>query len=842
MSHRTVLASSLQQPTWPTLEVRIPEMGSRTFEIQANSNVLGRADDADIPVPSPMVSGRHLRIYRDAQGWAFEDLGSTNGTHHNGHIKAGSLLHDGDVLRVGADESRTTTMVFRLAGADAAHDALGVVHHGTLPLAGARQLRIGRSPDADVTLDNPLVSFYHARIDAVASGHVLTDLGSTNGTWVNGVRLAKPHALQPGDTVKIGSWELSYDGAGMQQFHADAGMRVDAVDLTRVVGGGRRILDDVDLTVLPREFVALVGASGAGKSTLLKAMCGAAPADGNVLVNGDSLRSQFDLYRAQIGYVPQDDIIHMELTVGSALKHAAALRLPADTTRDEIQRRVDSVLDTVELRGKEDQRIGSLSGGQRKRISIAVELLSEPRLLFLDEPTSGLDPGLDKKMMRTLRRLADEGRTVMLVTHATANIAECDFVCFMAQGHLVYYGPPDEAFEFFGVTTGDFADIYSVVDAPEQPEALQKAQEWRARYRESRWHAQYVEARARQRPAGSAVAGTMRSDRPRPARAWHQFRVLTSRYLQLVRQDRLLLFMLLAVMPIIGLLLAAIAEPHWLDGLQPDLSACVGDSGLSAAACLDGQVMPARLSESDASWPRRASYRVVYDTQTLSFMLALAAVMLGLFASAFEIVKERSVFMRERMINLRLVPYVASKFFVLGVFSLIQAALLLATLGVGVSFPDADTVFGAVPDMYVTIMLAIVAAVAMGLLISALVPNRNTVIYIVLLVLFFQIVLAGAVFALSDWMQPVSRLNLTRWAMEGIGSSVDIESVGQLSRTLFKAGQATPAVNIPTEFNTALNYKADAGHMVGVWTVLVLSSTLCFAGTVAALKRLDRLR
>ena len=211
--------------------------------------------------------------------------------------------------------------------------------------------------------------------------------------------------------VQIGPYKLVYDQAGFTQYTPGGNYRIDALHLERrvLIGGGlsrlvggaateRLILRDVCLSVYPREFVALVGGSGAGKSTLLNAMSGFAPADGRVLVNGDDLYDNFAAYRSILGYVPQDDIIHSLLPVRSALTYAARLRLP-DATGPEIDARVNKVLSEVEMSEHADKQVGRLSGGQRKRVSIASELLAEPGLFFLDEPTSGLDPGLELSLI-----------------------------------------------------------------------------------------------------------------------------------------------------------------------------------------------------------------------------------------------------------------------------------------------------------------------------------------------------------------------------------------------------------------------------------------------------------
>src|SRR5581483_1874756 len=211
--------------------------------------------------------------------------------------------------------------------------------------------------------------------------------------------------------------------------------------------------------------------------------------EGNVLYNGVDYYHNLAAFNTQLGYVPQEDIVHRELTVERALYYAARLRLPGDFTREQIQWRIDEVLEDVEMTERRGLLVSKLSGGQRKRVSIALELLANPSVFFLDEPTSGLDPGLDRKMMSLLRRLADRGRTVILVTHATNNINACDYVCFLAQGgRLAYFGPPNEAKAFFAKT--DFAEIYSTLEpTKEQPDIPQQAEE---RFRASPDYQRYV--------------------------------------------------------------------------------------------------------------------------------------------------------------------------------------------------------------------------------------------------------------------------------------------------------------------------------------------------------------
>ena len=648
-------------------------------------------------------------------------------------------------------------------------------------LDAASFLIIGRDPQAQITLDAPIVSRHHARVEQTAQGPVLTDLNSTNGTFVNGRRLTAPQPLLEGDVVQIGPYKLVYEAGALQQYVAKGGVRLDGVHVSREVGGrkGRkRILNDISLSIYPREFIALVGTSGAGKSTLMKALSGVDRVqEGQILVNGDSLAQQFDLYRTMIGYVPQDDILHRDLKVADALRYSAQLRLPPDTSSDEIERRIDKVLEEVEMLGQKDQVINSLSGGQRKRVSIASELLAEPRLFFLDEPTSGLDPGLEKKMMYTLRRLADGGRTIVLVTHATANITQCDHVCFLTQGRMAYYGPPEETFGFFNVATDDFSDVYDCLDDANPDEARRKAERWEETYRASPQYQRFVAGRQRKLSEvqqETAESVELHGPRVNPLR---QLRVLTRRYLELVLRDKLLLTMLMAVMPVVGILLLLISKANWL----------VGDTATA---------IEQRLTSELAAGAASATYSIVADSQSLLFILAFAAVLLGLFASVYEIVKEWSVYQRERMVTLRLAPYLLSKIIVLGGFALFQCLLLLLVVGLRVDFPGEGLLLPAPVEMYITLCLAAIAAIVLGLVISTIVPNVNTVIYVAFIVLMGQLIFAGVQFDLPGITKQLSSLTLTRWTMEALGASVDMDRLNAMTLTRIQPDPVTEQVEV----------------------------------------------
>src|SRR5512139_825766 len=549
-----------------TLTVRLPDGHLRALVLSRDPLTIGRHPTNHLVVDVPTVSSEHALVEYRAGIYHLVDRGSRNGTFVNGQRIDEIDLKDGDLIRLGAAGSSTVTLTYRAGQAppSSAIDQFDLAAHDTLT--------IGRAIECDLVLDSPLVSRHHARLERSGPAHTLADLGSTNGTYVNSQRIDRAE-LHAGDVVQIGPYRFTYQPGAISQVMSVQRGRLDALHLTRRVDGGRLILNDVSLSIAPREFVAIVGGSGSGKTTLLNALSGFEPAEGRVLLNGDDFYATFDLYRSLIGYVPQDDIIHRELPVGQALRYAALLRLPGDTSEEEINARIERVLAEVDMDAQAEQIVGRLSGGQRKRVSISMELLAEPGVFFLDEATSGLDPGLEKKLMYTLRRLADGGRTVALVTHATANIKQCDHVAFIGEGRLVFFGPPGVALEFFGVS--EFADIYEAIE--------DDAAAWEKRFRESSVYAQVVlprlsnaELELRNAPPGKRAAKQSAGDaagHAAPATAlapranpWRQFSILTQRYFDLVVRDNVLLPLLLAVMPLVGLLLAIITRPSALVG------------------------------------------------------------------------------------------------------------------------------------------------------------------------------------------------------------------------------------------------------------------------------------
>lgn len=583
---------------------------------------------------------------------------------------------------------------------------------------------------------------------------------------------------------------------GQGEDHVANAVRIDAVDVTQTVqegpplpllGSRKVLLDDVSITLQPGTFVAILGASGAGKTMLLRALSGQMQSQrGEVLYNGQNLLKNRHKFSTTTGYVPQDDIVHKNLSVEDALLYAAYLRLPCDTPRLDVVARIDEVLDAVELTDQRKQLISQLSGGQRKRVNIALELLARPTVFYLDEPTSGLDPGLDLKMMQLLRRLASRGQTIVLVTHTTSNVDLCDDICFLAPGgRLAYYGPPRELKQFF--QTDDYANMYNMLY--EHPEY------WAARFRESPDYQRYVEeprlqservARSEGDRSVSGAEGTACDSRIQ------QFWLLTRRYVNVMLHDPPTVIMLLLQAPIIAGLVWLLADHNVLHNV---------------AAGIQVNNMP-----QDA-----------YAQEVLFTMIA-SAIWFGIINAAREIVKEEPIYRRERAVNLRLMPYVLSKVVVLGALLAVQDFILLIIVGTKTSYPANGLIWhgqsGAFAELYVTLLLSSFTGLMMGLLVSALVPSSDRAVSIVPVLLIPQIIFANVIFELKgtagNW---ISVILPSRWAMQAAGS------IGRLQDRF-------------TDHSEPF-YSRDVLHLVAFWAALAVL-TLFFLGlTLYVMRRKD---
>ncbi len=819
----------------------------QTLAIDRDDFIVGRSPDAHLSLPNlRFVSARHFAIRHTEQGAVIVDLNSSNGTRLNNRGLSPNVptpLHDGDIIRIG-EERFGVSVGFTFRDPTEPHapvDGFGS-SISTTQLLKVEQLTIGRAPDCDIVLDSPTVSRVHAYVERFGEGEHLIRVAEGAATiWVNDAP-TKQSRLSAGDRVQIGPHLFTFDGKALTQFDSQ-GFRLDVVGLHKEVktkNGPLRILDDVSMTVMPREFVALVGGSGAGKSTLLDALNGFRPAQGQVLVNGRDLYANYDSFRQQLGYVPQHDILPTTLRVEEALHFAARLRLPADVGAEERQERIAEALETVDMNGERirNTRIDKLSGGQRKRVSIAAELIADPKIFFLDEPSSGLDPGLEKKLMYTLRKMADEGRTIVLITHATANIVQVDHVGLLSQGRLVYFGPPREAQEFFVVD--EFADIYEKIE--------HNGVEWRQTFTQGKPAAyqKYVVERQRRRPATPAGEQAAVPSRLSPAGLLRQLLTLSQRMFRLTLRDPIALFVSLLVMPFVGLLQGAAAQSHEL----------IGDPAILQNAALAAENLT-------------SNYLPATTAQAFAFGMANLAFLVGAFGGSQELLKERSVYLRERMINLQLLPYLGSKFLMFGLFALAQVALYLLVLSLQVDLPSDGVLFKGFLELLITLWITVMVGVATGLLISAISSHSTMAVYLVLVVVFFQYIFGGAIHNLRD--KPIefqSYIASTRWATLAMGTSVGI--LEQAEATIVCGNELElDAANVVVDPTTGaldpdslslretdrpacsnravpadelfLPYGDSIGDLLRFWGAQALLGLAFALGTVLLVRRLDRI-
>lgn len=742
-----------------------PESGAAFVTLAAGRRlVVGRDASCDIVIPASMVSGRHatLTVLDGGLGYLVEDLASTNGTYLNSRqnrVVVPTNVGADDVLYFGSyrvPASRIASMVGQ-------SDLDGELANAT---AGKRVFSVGREATAvDVPIDRPQISRRHAEITVLGNGQFeIRDLGSANGVFVNGERVRTKRTFGTDETISLGSYHFRLD-ADARIVHRDyqGDMMVQAqrvsVDVRdpKSPDKKKRILHDVSFTAYPTEFVGLMGPSGAGKTTLMMALNGyTPPATGRSLVNGVDLYANYNSFRGNIGYVPQDDIVFPQLTVYESLYYTARLRLPADTTHEEIDSKIQLILSKLEIQQTRDVLIGDalkkgISGGQRKRVNLAQELITEPSLLFLDEPTSGLASEDTINVMRLLRGLADDGKTILLTIHQPSLEAYrlMDNVIYLVQGHMAYYGPayPDSITHFHPEVRGAqereklLADpgnalkplaieqrkAFEIPDRAEQQRVLEASiQRRRQLYLESRYFREFVYDRAGPTAATDVQlqpGAKQKTDRRGVLRQW---RILTSRAARIKWKDRANTAILMVQAPIIaGVLAGVFATP--------------GGEGQYFDAIARG---PAAL-----------------------FLLVASAVWFGCSNSAREIVSEQAIYRRERMVNLMIPSYVLSKVAVLGTVCAVQCLVLLLIC----YFPlHLEGHFGM---MYLILLLTSLAGLGMGLTLSALVRSAEAAVALVPLLLIPQIILGGVIMPVHEMnagMRILSSTMVARWGYEAM--------------------------------------------------------------------------
>jgi ABC-type multidrug transport system ATPase subunit len=784
--------------------------------------VIGRRPDADVRVDHELVSRNHAVVRLTARGWILEDLGSSNGTFAGGERVDRVEITASAAVRLGSPGADGPLLTFRVLDGTAATPPAApqesLVAHaaerpatdttpvrapaggppGDLALHQARTgtVRIGRATDNDVVVDDLLVSRRHAELTFRPDGGVvLTDLGTHNGTFVNGRRV--DHAvLREGDVIGVGH-HLFRLTAGVLEQEIDTGeISFEVFGVSVTIPDGRTLVDDVSFALDRNTFLAVVGPSGSGKSTLLNALTGFRPATaGRVVYDGRDLYAEYDELRQRIGLVPQADVVHAELTPRRALEFAAALRFPPDVTGAQRSARVDEVLAELGLTERADVRIDQLSGGQRKRVSVAYELLTEPSLLFLDEPTSGLDPGYERSLMERLRELADGGRTVIVVTHSVASLELCDRVLFLAPGGRgAYFGPPGRVAPFFG--RDGIEQVFQDLGA--EPE-----RDWAGEFRASDDHRRFV-AEPMAKPPPAPAAEPAAATRSVMRRRWfRQFTTLCRRYLAILASDRRTLALFVLQAPLLGLLML------W------------------------------RLPSGELGPPPENTLRLLSSGSIVLFNLVIGATWIGMSNAAREIVKELPQFQRERAAGLSLTAYLASKVAVLGSITVLQIIVytLIATAAQG-GPPDAVLLGSGRLELAVDVGVVALGGMCMGLLISALARTTEQAMTVLPVVLIAQMVLAsGAVFpdaAERLGLRQAREVVTAQWGFSAAASTADlnrIQSFNDRVRALKEVDLDQPETVIdalaqPTRGPTRW------AHRTGTW---ILNIAVILALSLAAL-------
>ncbi|BCQ09228.1 ABC transporter ATP-binding/permease protein [Mycobacterium heckeshornense] len=599
---------------------------------------------------------------------------------------------------------------------------LGILSHRSAPTPGATTTTIGRADDNDIVIPDVLASRHHATLVPTPLGIEIRDR-SINGTFVNGTRIGSA-ILSEGDVVTIGNVDLVFtDGALVPRTQAatqTGGLEVRRVSFS--VDGGKQLLDDISLMARPGTLTAIIGGSGAGKTTLARLIAGyARPSSGSVTFEGHDIHAEYASLRSRIGMVPQDDVVHRQLTVGQALGYAAELRLPPDTSKADRGRVVAQVLEELDMIKHADTRVDKLSGGQRKRASVALELLTGPSLLILDEPTSGLDPALDHQVMTMLRQLADAGRVVIVVTHMLSYLDVCDQVLLVAPGgKTAFCGPPDQIGPAMGTT--NWAKIFAKVGA--DPDEANR-----------RFLAQH-------RPPPPAAPGKPAElGEPVHTSVWRQFRTVARRQVRLVVADRAY-FVFLALLPfILGAL--SLTVP--------------GSNGFHVA-------------DPRSEAPDEAAQILV--------LLNIAAVFMGTALTIRDLIGERAIFQREQAVGLSTTAYLLAKTGVFSVFAVVQSVIATAIVIAGKGAPTRGHVVLGNPtvELFVTVAATCVASAMLGLVLSALVRSGEQIMPLLVVSIMAQLVLSGGLVPVTgrlvldqlSWAMP------SRWGYAAAASTIDL--------------------------------------------------------------------
>jgi ABC-type multidrug transport system ATPase subunit len=724
------MVDDMSRPFPPPITVRTGGW-QRTFA-PGRDVVIGRDVRADVRIPHLGVSRSHV-ILRCLDGrWVAVDDNSFNGMFVERRRVSSVDIRDGQTIHVGDPDGPLLT--FELGAAAQPDDrptSLLQSHEPETVVATS----IGRAFDNDVVIPDVLVSSHHASLASTPRGIRIQDAGSANGTFVNGEPITEA-ILREDDVVTIGNVDFVFTGRDLERRSQPAtktgGLEVRDVSLT--IEGALTLLDRVSLTARPGTLTAVIGPSGSGKTTLAKAIIGATrPTSGAVSFDGHDVHADNALLRNRIGMVPQDDVVHRRLTVSQALRYAAELRMPPDTTVTDRRRVIAQVLDELELTPHAQTRVDKLSGGQRKRVSVAMELLTGPSLLVLDEPTTGLDPALDRQVMAMLRQLADAGRVIVVVTHSLSYLDDCDQVLLLAPGgKIAFSGPPSELGPAMGST--DWADVFDGVR--EDPDGAQQRHLART--------ASVVDATAvvPARLLPTKPAGTVKSAR---TNGWRQFSTVARRQVQLLLADRGYVAMLLVLPFLVGLLPLTVA----------------GHAGFGAPAPGAPPLEPKQIIA----------------------LLNFGAILLGTTLTVRDLTGERVIFRREQAVGLSATAYLLAKITVFGAVAVIQSAILTLVVTAprfGKPAPSGAAALGSpMLELFIGVAATCVGAMILGLAVSAVAKSSDQVIILLAATLVTQLVLAGGFIPVTNrpLLETISMFTPARWGFAATASTADLSNL-----------------------------------------------------------------
>jgi ABC-type multidrug transport system ATPase subunit len=683
------------------------------------SLMLGSSSNCDLIISNKRISRNHCQIiYSNSGELKLIDLNSTNGTFLNGiklksektynlNIKDQVQLAglSGILMSVGSENTQSRDL-------DSQKNILELFKN-------KNSITIGRDSLSDLRINDTRVSRKHASIKKLSNDKFLIkDLGSLNGVYVNGSKVNGSKVISKIDNIFIGKYLIKIDGRAKDLSDE---LAISAIGIEKIYPNqknGKKALHKMDLSVPSKSLLAIMGPSGCGKSTLLKSLNGESPpTKGNVLIFNQDLITNYEYLKTQIGYVPQDDIVHNQLTVEQSLFFAAKLRI-ANISKSDIELKINKILSELNISHIKKNLISDISGGQRKRVSIAIELLTDPMLLFLDEPTSPLDPQTIEDFLNILKSLSKNGTTVIMVTHKPEDLDYMDEVIFMADnngGKIVYYGDSTKYKEYFNVKNA--VSVFSQISGPDS----------------KIWVNKYANPRPVSKTQDNNKILTNKSNQ----NPFEQFFWLTMRYFRIKTNDKVNTSIMLLQAPIIALLICLVFKELQLSVL---------------------------------------------------FIMAVSAVWFGSTNAAREIVGELAVYKRERMYNLKLMPYIFSKITVLSVFSIIQSLIFIFILYINYNNSSYDISLNNPFVAFLWMSFLTISSTFLGLLLSAIFDTSEKVLAVVPIILIPQIMLAGLVAKIgSSTVELVSYLTFTRWGIEGFGN---------IQRDILHEGYVNKAIEI----------------------------------------------